>query len=233
MSCTTVVSLGSAPSFIFITKVISLCSGNKWRYLDLSSSSVIRHLFSNPHLLTLAIQINKASKISKSAKMRRYGIRGGASYHPWSMIGFVCRTMLGFRKWPNACTRWRRWTIMSSCWARCWVITTKTGHQTETVTSSRWDLSLFFLSFSFTLYIFLSHAVTLCVQELYERCDKLRRTAFKLATETEDHDTSLGNKGSSWTWSQTRFTWGSEQEKQLQTFRHNIHIETKSFYVYF
>ncbi|KAM9434676.1 ADP-ribosylation factor-binding protein GGA3 [Clarias gariepinus] len=30
------------------------------------------------------------------------------------------------------------------------------------------------------------------MKELYERCDKLRRTAFKLATETEDHDTSLG-----------------------------------------
>lgn len=30
------------------------------------------------------------------------------------------------------------------------------------------------------------------IKELYERCDKLRRTAFKLATETEDHDTSLG-----------------------------------------
>ncbi len=31
------------------------------------------------------------------------------------------------------------------------------------------------------------------VQELYERCDKLRRTAFKLATEAEDNDSSLGN----------------------------------------
>ncbi|KAI5087425.1 ADP-ribosylation factor-binding protein GGA3 isoform X1, partial [Silurus meridionalis] len=30
------------------------------------------------------------------------------------------------------------------------------------------------------------------IKELFERCDKLRRTAFKLATETEDHDTSLG-----------------------------------------
>lgn len=29
-------------------------------------------------------------------------------------------------------------------------------------------------------------------QELYERCDKLRRAAFKMATETEDNDTSLG-----------------------------------------
>uniref|UniRef100_A0A671RN51 ADP-ribosylation factor-binding protein GGA3-like n=1 Tax=Sinocyclocheilus anshuiensis TaxID=1608454 RepID=A0A671RN51_9TELE len=28
--------------------------------------------------------------------------------------------------------------------------------------------------------------------ELYERCDKLRRTAFKLATEAEDNDSSLG-----------------------------------------
>uniref|UniRef100_A0A671XKH7 Golgi associated, gamma adaptin ear containing, ARF binding protein 3 n=1 Tax=Sparus aurata TaxID=8175 RepID=A0A671XKH7_SPAAU len=35
----------------------------------------------------------------------------------------------------------------------------------------------------------------LCVssQELYERCDKLRRAAFKMATETEDNDTSLGD----------------------------------------
>ncbi|XP_062872512.1 ADP-ribosylation factor-binding protein GGA3 isoform X2 [Trichomycterus rosablanca] len=30
------------------------------------------------------------------------------------------------------------------------------------------------------------------MKELYDQCDKLRRTAFKLATETEDHDTSLG-----------------------------------------
>lgn len=30
-------------------------------------------------------------------------------------------------------------------------------------------------------------------QDLYERCDKLRRTAFKMATETEDNDTSLGS----------------------------------------
>uniref|UniRef100_A0A8B9H7M5 Golgi associated, gamma adaptin ear containing, ARF binding protein 3b n=1 Tax=Astyanax mexicanus TaxID=7994 RepID=A0A8B9H7M5_ASTMX len=30
------------------------------------------------------------------------------------------------------------------------------------------------------------------LKELYERCDKLRRTAFKLATETEDNDTNLG-----------------------------------------
>lgn len=30
------------------------------------------------------------------------------------------------------------------------------------------------------------------IKELYERCDKLRRTAFKLATETEDHDANLG-----------------------------------------
>uniref|UniRef100_A0A8C1LDQ8 Golgi associated, gamma adaptin ear containing, ARF binding protein 3 n=1 Tax=Cyprinus carpio TaxID=7962 RepID=A0A8C1LDQ8_CYPCA len=29
--------------------------------------------------------------------------------------------------------------------------------------------------------------------ELYERCDKLRRTAFKLATEAEDNDSSLGD----------------------------------------
>uniref|UniRef100_A0A8C1ZXG0 Golgi associated, gamma adaptin ear containing, ARF binding protein 3b n=1 Tax=Cyprinus carpio TaxID=7962 RepID=A0A8C1ZXG0_CYPCA len=34
--------------------------------------------------------------------------------------------------------------------------------------------------------------LTSCVQELYERCDKLRRTAFKLATEAEDNDSSLG-----------------------------------------
>ncbi|XP_069005303.1 ADP-ribosylation factor-binding protein GGA3 [Embiotoca jacksoni] len=31
------------------------------------------------------------------------------------------------------------------------------------------------------------------VKELYERCDKLRRAAFKMATETEDNDTSLGD----------------------------------------
>ncbi|XP_066531195.1 ADP-ribosylation factor-binding protein GGA3 [Hoplias malabaricus] len=31
------------------------------------------------------------------------------------------------------------------------------------------------------------------IKELYERCDKLRRTAFKLATETEDNDTNLGD----------------------------------------
>uniref|UniRef100_A0AAR2LWH9 Golgi associated, gamma adaptin ear containing, ARF binding protein 3b n=1 Tax=Pygocentrus nattereri TaxID=42514 RepID=A0AAR2LWH9_PYGNA len=31
------------------------------------------------------------------------------------------------------------------------------------------------------------------IKELYDRCDKLRRTAFKLATETEDNDTNLGN----------------------------------------
>ncbi|XP_028267409.1 ADP-ribosylation factor-binding protein GGA3 [Parambassis ranga] len=31
------------------------------------------------------------------------------------------------------------------------------------------------------------------IKELYERCDKLRRTAFKMATETEDNDTSLGD----------------------------------------
>ncbi|XP_032394308.1 ADP-ribosylation factor-binding protein GGA3 [Etheostoma spectabile] len=30
------------------------------------------------------------------------------------------------------------------------------------------------------------------IKELYERCDKLRRSAFKMATETEDNDTSLG-----------------------------------------
>uniref|UniRef100_A0AAQ6ADR6 Golgi associated, gamma adaptin ear containing, ARF binding protein 3b n=1 Tax=Amphiprion ocellaris TaxID=80972 RepID=A0AAQ6ADR6_AMPOC len=30
------------------------------------------------------------------------------------------------------------------------------------------------------------------IKELYERCDKLRRAAFKMATETEDNDTSLG-----------------------------------------
>uniref|UniRef100_A0A8C2WIE9 Golgi associated, gamma adaptin ear containing, ARF binding protein 3 n=1 Tax=Cyclopterus lumpus TaxID=8103 RepID=A0A8C2WIE9_CYCLU len=30
-------------------------------------------------------------------------------------------------------------------------------------------------------------------QELYERCDKLRRAAFKMATETEDNDTNLGD----------------------------------------
>ncbi|KAJ7989748.1 hypothetical protein DPEC_G00307740 [Dallia pectoralis] len=31
------------------------------------------------------------------------------------------------------------------------------------------------------------------IQELYDRCDKLRRAAFKMATETEDNDTSLGD----------------------------------------
>uniref|UniRef100_A0A8C1QRI9 Golgi associated, gamma adaptin ear containing, ARF binding protein 3 n=1 Tax=Cyprinus carpio TaxID=7962 RepID=A0A8C1QRI9_CYPCA len=31
------------------------------------------------------------------------------------------------------------------------------------------------------------------IKELYERCDKLRRTAFKLATEAEDNDSSLGD----------------------------------------
>ncbi|XP_076121293.1 ADP-ribosylation factor-binding protein GGA3 [Alosa pseudoharengus] len=31
------------------------------------------------------------------------------------------------------------------------------------------------------------------IRELYDRCDKLRRTAFKLATETEDNDSSLGD----------------------------------------
>uniref|UniRef100_A0A673LEJ0 ADP-ribosylation factor-binding protein GGA3-like n=1 Tax=Sinocyclocheilus rhinocerous TaxID=307959 RepID=A0A673LEJ0_9TELE len=31
------------------------------------------------------------------------------------------------------------------------------------------------------------------LEELYERCDKLRRTAFKLATEAEDNDSSLGD----------------------------------------
>lgn len=29
-------------------------------------------------------------------------------------------------------------------------------------------------------------------QELYERCDKLRRSAYKMATEAEDNDASLG-----------------------------------------
>ncbi|KAG7491581.1 hypothetical protein MATL_G00005700 [Megalops atlanticus] len=31
------------------------------------------------------------------------------------------------------------------------------------------------------------------IKELYDRCDKLRRTVFKLATETEDNDNSLGD----------------------------------------
>uniref|UniRef100_A0A672FST6 Golgi associated, gamma adaptin ear containing, ARF binding protein 3b n=1 Tax=Salarias fasciatus TaxID=181472 RepID=A0A672FST6_SALFA len=39
---------------------------------------------------------------------------------------------------------------------------------------------------------FLSQSPSLC-QELYERCDKLRRAAFKMATETEDNDTTLGD----------------------------------------
>lgn len=29
-------------------------------------------------------------------------------------------------------------------------------------------------------------------QELYERCDKLKRSAFKMATEAEDNDANLG-----------------------------------------
>lgn len=36
------------------------------------------------------------------------------------------------------------------------------------------------------------HLLCLSHQELYERCDKLRRAAYKMATETEDNDTSLG-----------------------------------------
>lgn len=36
------------------------------------------------------------------------------------------------------------------------------------------------------------HTASFVFQELYERCDKLRRAAFKMATETEDNDTSLG-----------------------------------------
>lgn len=32
-------------------------------------------------------------------------------------------------------------------------------------------------------------------QELYNDCDKLRQTVFKLATETEDDDSSLGKAG--------------------------------------
>uniref|UniRef100_A0A3Q4AQF3 Uncharacterized protein n=1 Tax=Mola mola TaxID=94237 RepID=A0A3Q4AQF3_MOLML len=31
------------------------------------------------------------------------------------------------------------------------------------------------------------------IKDLYQRCDKLRRAAFKMATETEDNDTSLGD----------------------------------------
>ncbi|KAL0993099.1 hypothetical protein UPYG_G00103220 [Umbra pygmaea] len=31
------------------------------------------------------------------------------------------------------------------------------------------------------------------IKELYDRCDKLRRAAFKMATETEDNDSSLGD----------------------------------------
>uniref|UniRef100_A0A8C5HBX0 Golgi associated, gamma adaptin ear containing, ARF binding protein 3b n=1 Tax=Gouania willdenowi TaxID=441366 RepID=A0A8C5HBX0_GOUWI len=31
------------------------------------------------------------------------------------------------------------------------------------------------------------------IRELYERCDKLRRAAFKMATESEDHDNTLGD----------------------------------------
>lgn len=42
------------------------------------------------------------------------------------------------------------------------------------------------------------HVLCVTSQELYERCDKLRRAAFKMATETEDNDTSLGL--SHWSW---------------------------------
>lgn len=37
-----------------------------------------------------------------------------------------------------------------------------------------------------------NQGIFIVFQELYDRCDKLRRTAFKLATETEDNDASLG-----------------------------------------
>uniref|UniRef100_A0A672Z8R1 Golgi associated, gamma adaptin ear containing, ARF binding protein 3b n=1 Tax=Sphaeramia orbicularis TaxID=375764 RepID=A0A672Z8R1_9TELE len=37
------------------------------------------------------------------------------------------------------------------------------------------------------------YSTSFVFQELYERCDKLRRAAFKMATETEDNDTSLGD----------------------------------------
>jgi hypothetical protein len=36
--------------------------------------------------------------------------------------------------------------------------------------------------------------VSFSFQELYGDCDKLRGTVFKLATETEDNDSSLGNQ---------------------------------------
>lgn len=36
--------------------------------------------------------------------------------------------------------------------------------------------------------------VLFCFQELCSDCDKLRQTVFKLATETEDDDSSLGKR---------------------------------------
>lgn len=45
--------------------------------------------------------------------------------------------------------------------------------------------------------MFSSHiiiGVAFSFQELYGDCDKLRGTVFKLATETEDNDSSLGNQ---------------------------------------
>lgn len=36
---------------------------------------------------------------------------------------------------------------------------------------------------------------TLFLQELFDRCETKRRTLFKLASETEDNDSSLGKTG--------------------------------------
>ena len=39
--------------------------------------------------------------------------------------------------------------------------------------------------------------ICLTLKELYGDCDKLRQTVFKLATETEDNDSSLGENPNS------------------------------------
>lgn len=33
------------------------------------------------------------------------------------------------------------------------------------------------------------------LQELYDQCEKMRRALFKIASETEDNDNSLGTSG--------------------------------------
>lgn len=47
-------------------------------------------------------------------------------------------------------------------------------------------------SLYFAVFCSLNSLSFVSPQELYERCDKLRRAAFKMATEAEDNDTSLG-----------------------------------------